>query len=144
MRIGGILNQEDILLRPYPEHYQRGAGILPAFSGTVYQDGNGLGDILKSVARIILPILGSGAATFIKGTAHEISQGQSLGEAAKKSIAPTAKKIVGKAVKRVVQKGKGRRRRRRVYKSRKRKNIFPIKQARNHRIKKFKIEPSNF
>lgn len=113
MRIGSVNLYRDEVIRPYPEHYQRGAGILPAFSGTVYQEGNGLGDILRSVFRLVLPIVSSGASTFLKSAAQGISEGKSLGDAAKGSLAPMAKKVVGKAVKRVVQSGSGRKRGRR-------------------------------
>ena len=48
--------------------------MLPAFDGSMYQDGNGLGDVLLSVFRTIIPIITSGATTFLRGAAEGLSQ----------------------------------------------------------------------
>lgn len=145
MRIGSLNLPHDQNVRTYVEHYQRGSGVLPAFEGSMYQDGNGLGDVLKSVFRAVLPIFTSGASTFLKSAAHGISEGKSLGDAAKESLAPAAKKVVGKAVKRVVQSGKGRKKRR-VYKRKNIKRKRPQK-AKKRYVKKRRIAtilPVNF
>lgn len=154
MRIGSVnLYRHDNIIRPYTEHYQRGAGILPAFTGTVYQEGNGLGDILKSVFRFMLPIVSSGASTFLKSAAQGLGEGKSLGEAAKVSLAPMAKKLVGKTVRRVVQRGSERRTRaktKRVYKRIKRRGLKRSRVVSKKRnLKRAKISttaflPSNF
>lgn len=146
MRIGSLNLPHDQQVRTYVEHYQRGSGILPAFEGSMYQDGNGLGDILKSVVRLVLPIVTSGASTFVKNTAHGLSEGKSLGDAATNSLGETAKKVVKKTVKRVVQKGKGRggkcKMPNRVYK---RKRQRPQKSKKRYtKRRKLTILPVNF
>ena len=118
MRIGSLNLPHDALVRAYTQHYtatQSGSGILPAFEGSVYQDGSGLGDVLRSVFRAVFPIISSGASTFLRGAAEGLGQGKTLGDAAKGALAPTAQDIVGHAVNRITQKGGGRRKRR-VYK----------------------------
>ena len=107
MRIGSLNLQHDALVRAYTQHYQGGSGILPAFEGSLYQDGSGIGDIFRSVFRAIFPIFSSGATTFLKGAAEGLSQGKSLGDAAKGALAPTAQDIIGNTVNRVMQKGRG-------------------------------------
>ena len=71
----------------------RGYGVLPVFRGDPVQQGKGLGDILKSVARflipIVAPIFGSAASSFITSTSDGIHEGRSLKESAKAAISPT-------------------------------------------------------
>lgn len=156
MRIGSLNLEHDALVRAYTQHYaasQRGSGILPAFEGTAYQDGSGLGDVLRSIFRTIFPIVTSGASTFLRGAAEGLGQGKSLGEAAKGALAPAAQDIVGNAVSKVMQRGSGRRKKqtkrkrgrpkakkRRVYK---RKKSSPSKK-RHRKRRKLSIAPINF
>lgn len=111
MRIGSLNLNHDALVRAYAQHYQTGGGILPAFQGAAFQDGAGIGDVLRSIFQAIFPIVASGASSFIRGTADGLSQGRSLGEAAKAAIGPTASDVAGQAVQRLVQRGAGRKRR---------------------------------
>ena len=64
--------------------------MLPAFEGSMYQDGNGLGEVLGSVFRTIFTIITSGATTFLRGAAEGWSQGKCLSEAANGAIGPAA------------------------------------------------------
>ena len=102
MRIGGMISARrrppQFLIRPYLEHYQRGAGILPAFSGSVYQEGNGFGDVMKSVVRAFLPMATRGAANFLEGTARNFAQGKSLSQAAETALAPRAMRMMKRVV----------------------------------------------
>ena len=151
MRIGSLNLPHDALVRAYTQHYtatQSGSGILPAFEGSVYQDGSGLGDVLRSVFRAVFPIISSGASTFLRGAAEGLGQGKSLGDAARGALAPTAQDIVGHAVNRITQKGGGRRRKRhqkpkrRVYK---RKHQTKTTKKRHHKRRKLtKFAPINF
>ena len=153
MRIGSLNLQHDALVRAYTQHYQGGSGILPAFEGSLYQDGSGIGDIFRSVFRAIFPIFSSGATTFLKGAAEGLSQGKSLGDAAKGALAPTAQDIIGNTVNRVMQKGSGRKRRKH---SKKRKASHKKKRAvykrkrktaskkRHSKRRKLSFDPVNF
>ena len=75
-------------------------GALPVFHGSD-QYGEGLGDILRSVFRFLMPIASSAASKFIKTTSSGLDAGQSLGHAAKTSILPT----IGEAVLGAAQQG---------------------------------------
>ena len=117
MRIGSLNLPHDALVRAYTQHYagtQVGSGMLPAFEGAMYQDGSGLGDVLRSVFRAVFPIFSSGASTFLRGAAEGLGQGKSLGDAAKGALEPTMQDVLGKTVSRVMQKGSGKRRKRRT------------------------------
>ncbi len=71
----------------------RGYGGIPVFRGDAVQQGKGLGDILKAVARFLIPIVspifGSAASSFITSTSSGINEGKSLKESAKAAISPT-------------------------------------------------------
>lgn len=155
MRIGSLNLQHDALVRAYTQHYagtQGGSGILPAFEGSMYQDGSGLGDVLRSVFRNVFPILASGATTFLRGAAEGLTQGKTLKDSALSALAPAAQDVVGSAIHRVTQRGSGRRRKRkskrstpkspkrRVYK-RKRKTST---KKRYKKRRKLTIAPLNF
>ena len=149
MRLGSLNLPHDTLVRAYTQHYlntQSGSGILPGFEGTLYQEGNGLGDIFRSVIRAIFPILSSGANTFIRGAAEGITQGKSFGQAALGAVGPAISDVIGQSVNRVLQKGSGRRRKRRskrkVYK-RKRKATSKKPKKRHQKRRRFSIAPIN-
>ena len=71
----------------------RGYGGIPVFRGDVVQQGKGLGDILRAVARFLIPIVspifGSAASSFITNTSSGINEGKSLKDSAKAAISPT-------------------------------------------------------
>ena len=71
----------------------RGYGSLPVFRGDPIQQGKGLGDILRAVARFLIPIVspifGSAASKFITTTSDGINQGKSLKDSAKAAVSPT-------------------------------------------------------
>lgn len=98
------------------EYYrrQRGSG-FPVYRGEDLQYGKGLGDILRTIARFVLPIVVSGASKFITSTASGIGSGKNLKTAAKDAITPTIGDAVSSAgsqiMSRVNQSGRGRKRR---------------------------------
>ena len=69
IRIGSLNLNHDALVQAYMAHYdgsgQVGYGMLPAFQGSMYQDGAALGDILRSFFRHVIPIVAPGAASFL-------------------------------------------------------------------------------
>ena len=71
----------------------RGYGGIPVFRGDAVQQGKGLGDILKAVARFLIPIVspifGSAASRFISSTSDGLHEGKSLKDSAKAAISPT-------------------------------------------------------
>ena len=148
MRLGSLNLPHDTLVRAYTQHYlntQSGSGILPGFEGTLYQEGNGLGDIFRSVIRAIFPILSSGANTFIRA-AEGITQGKSFGQAALGAVGPAISDVIGQSVNRVMQKGSGRRRKRRskrkVYKHKRK--VTSKKRKKTHQKRgRFSIAPIN-
>ena len=111
MRIGSLKLPHYALVLAYTQHYagtQVGSGMLPAFEGTMFHDGSGLGDIRRSVFRAVLPIFSYGASTLLRGAVDRLSQGKSLGYAATCALAPTMQDVVGNMLNRVMQKGRGR------------------------------------
>ena len=112
---------------------QHGGAMLPVFQGLDrYQSGQGLGDIFRGILRRVIPValsVGKAALAAFTG-AHE--QGSSIKEALKATIRPaTTAALSGtleqiqkaqseKAESEKAQKGAGRRKRKRVYKSKKR------------------------
>lgn len=59
----------------YIQHYvnQSGSG-LPYFSGSLVQEGYGLGNLLAGVARSVLPILGKTLKPIVKKTAKSLGR----------------------------------------------------------------------
>ena len=53
-------------------------GMLPAYEGSMYQDVNGLSDVLRSVFRTIFPIITSGATTFLSEQPKDCVKGKVL------------------------------------------------------------------
>ena len=106
----------------YYDNQQRG-GQFVAFRGARrWQKGDGFGDVLRGIFRWFLPVISSGASTFIKETAAAQARGDTLGDAAKSALRPTLGTVIG-AVGNRIQGGSGRRRRvakrsrKRVYKA---------------------------
>lgn len=107
----------------YYENQQRG-GQYVAFRGARrWQKGDGFGDVLRGIFRWFLPVISSGASTFIRETAAGQARGENLGDAAKGALRPTLGSVIGAVGKRM-QGGSGRRKRvtkksrKRVYKGR--------------------------
>ena len=101
MRLGSLNLSRYTLVRASTLHYlntQSGSRILSSLEGTLYQEGNGLGDIFRSVIRAIFPILSSGANTFIRGAAEGISQGKSFGPAGLGAVGPAVSDVIGQSV----------------------------------------------
>lgn len=100
-----------VLTRP-----QRG-GIIIGFKGDPYQRGAGLGNILKGLFRMILPIakkagkaIGIGALEAGSNVAADVLKGRNLKKSLKKHGGEAAGKLVKKGAKRIVRKlqtGKG-------------------------------------
>lgn len=86
MGFGSLNIPHDQNVRTYVEHYKRGLRVLFAFKRFMSQSANVLGDVLKAVLRAVLPIFTSGASTFLKGAAHNISEGISFGNKVKESL----------------------------------------------------------
>jgi len=104
----------------YVKFYQSQSGFgLSVFEGHAgrFQEGAGFGNILRSLATTILPILVRGAATFFGETVHGEDQGMSLTDAAKRAIIPAVLTAASTGVQKFQQKGRGCRR---VYKGVKR------------------------
>lgn len=80
------MSLEDHFSKALFEHYQRGRG-FPVFKGTD-QYGRGLGDILKSIARFVLPIFAPAASRFITSAAGGLNEGRSLKDSAKEALKP--------------------------------------------------------
>jgi len=114
MRIGSLNLQQDALAEAFYVHYsgnQYGSGILPAFQGSAYQDGAGLGDILRSFFRHVIPILAPGAASFLSSAVQGLNDGKTFKQAALGGLAPAAKTMVASAGQKLSQIGSGRKRR---------------------------------
>jgi hypothetical protein len=75
--------------------YQYGG--MHVFRGAKYQYGDGLGDVLRGIGRFLLPIVGRVAHSFLGNFNSNISQGQSLKDAAVGSIKPTLDATVEEA-----------------------------------------------
>jgi hypothetical protein len=98
-------------------------GALPVFIGRrrYPQYGEGFLDVLRRVAKFVMPIALSGASKFLGETQRATEEGASIGDAAKAALRPAAQAAVGKTVGQVYkalkrkstepQKGGGRRRR---------------------------------
>ena len=87
------IHSHDLSDRYYRHYAGQMGGSLAAFHGSRHQNGEGLGDILRSIGRFLLPIIGPIASTaathFIKSTSSGMDEGKSLRDAAKGALAPT-------------------------------------------------------
>lgn len=101
--------------------YQWGTGYPPYRN---FQEGEGIGDIFRTVMRFLLPIVtpiaAQTASKFIGSTAQAMKEGHSIGSAAKRSIAPAlgvalegATSKIMEGVTKATQGGTGRKRKRR-------------------------------
>ena len=95
----------------YEDYYlnQSGQG-LPAFAGTRYQRGHGLGNMLRTLARVAVPLLKKGVKTVGKqawrtgmALAGDLMQGQNVKKAAKRRMSQGLTQLV-------TQRGRGRKR----------------------------------
>ena len=115
MRIGSLNLNHDALVQAYVAHYdgsgQVGNGMLPAFQGSMYQDGAGLGDILRSFFRHVIPIVAPGAASFLSSAVQGLNDAQTFKQAALSGLAPATKTMVSSAAQKLSQSGSGRKRR---------------------------------
>jgi len=107
-------------LRPLPPRLQKG-GSLSIYAGQrhypyhIYQTGNGFLDVLKGIGRFLLPIITSSAGSFLSNAARRYNkEGKSIKEAAKESLRDAGAAGV-EALGHQIQKGKGRRRSRKVF-----------------------------
>ncbi len=132
---------QDALSQAYVDHYLQTGG-MNVFRGGQHQYGEGIGALLRSAARFLLPVAARTATKFISSAAQGVGSGNSLKDAALEALLPTLdeamtstgsqirkrrkpvvakkkpKRKVGKYKKLHNQKGKGRR----VYKG-KRKQV---------------------
>lgn len=105
------------LAQTYLNHYigaQSGSGAYPVFRGSPYQSGQGLGDILRSIGRFLLPIATTAASAFIDTASGALSEGKSLKEASTYALRPTLKRTLESVGERI-QSGSGRRRKKERY-----------------------------
>ena len=153
------------LSHKYLRYYeQQSGGALPVFRGTPIQGGQGLGDIFRSVARFLLPIvapiLGSVASKFVTTTSEGLNQGHSFRESAKGAIGPTLSAGLSSASEQVMnrisgQSGSGRKRKaapkkkKNAKKSKWAKGVFKGTKSKKKKSKKnkknsFRVLPTNF
>lgn len=109
-------SQVDTFIRHYRN--QHGLGGISVYRGSRLQSGAGLGNILASIGRFLLPIIAPVAKTFIGATMSGTSKGKSIKEAAKEALKPTLSSALSATSKQIgrrmanKQQGSGRRRRR--------------------------------
>lgn len=78
----------------YVRHWsaqQHGGSSFPVFRGSrhmAYQEGAGIGDILRGIFRFLAPVALRGLSSFAGNTLRAHQKGATLGEAAKSSILP--------------------------------------------------------
>ncbi len=89
--------------KKYVQHYMRG-GQIPVFAGG--QHGEGLGAVLKSAGRFLLPIIAGSAAKFVSSTAKGLRQGRSFKDATKGAIGPTLTGAIDGTVTKIKRKNK--------------------------------------
>ncbi len=82
----------------YVHHYMTG-GQLPVFAGG--QHGDGLGALLKSAGRFLLPIITGSTAKFASETAKGLSEGRSFRDSTKSAIGPAIEGALDGAVKKM-------------------------------------------
>jgi hypothetical protein len=105
---------KDVYIRYYKQRRQSG-GQLPVFRGSRHeQDGAGLGDILRAIFRVAMPvarratpILTKGATMFAKSAMRAHQEGIPVGEALKLSIALAVSDATGVALKQFGGRRKG-------------------------------------
>ena len=95
-------------MKMYEEYYlnQTGSG-LPGFVGARYQRGHGLGNMLRSLSRIVIPFIKKGVGKIGKQAvkssmdiAHDAMLGKNIKAAAKKRVSDGLRELV-------TQKGRG-------------------------------------
>ena len=79
-------SQSDSYVRYYTSQH---GGSIPVFRGSrYYQEGAGIGDILRGIFRFIAPVAVRGLSSFAGNTLRAHEAGASLADAAKAAIAP--------------------------------------------------------
>ncbi len=79
----------------YQQHYRKQSGGTTVFRGSRrWQRGDGVGDIIRGIARFLLPVVLRGASTFAGETINANERGVSLGEAAKGALKPAMQAAV--------------------------------------------------
>lgn len=124
----------------------RGSGNYPVFRGAPVQTGQGLGDILRSIGRFLLPIATSAAGAFMESASSAISEGKNLKTASQEAIKPTIMRALHRVGEKI-QTGTGRRRRRRRAKKTqvsKRKGIKRKRVYKSRRQKRRRVLNSEF
>lgn len=117
--------------RMYQEYYakqQRGGGDFPVYVGAYHQRGHGIGNILGSFFRRIIPTLKTFAPHAMRAGAEifdDVSKGKSLKDAAFKHVPDTISRFV---FNKNSQSGSGLRRRR-TYRKKKKNNNKSVKRA---------------
>jgi hypothetical protein len=107
-------NESRELYERYYDHQQNGKGDFPVYAGRYVQKGHGVGNIIGSLFRRILPTLKLIAPHILKTGANvldDVSKGQSLKESVIKRVPESLSRITfGDAT----QPGSGKRKRRKI------------------------------
>ena len=89
----------------YKVAHQRGHG-LPVFTGLRYQRGHGLGNMLRALGKIALPVLKSGAKVLGKQAlktaaqvANDVASGAPIKKAVKKRVVQRVQKVTKRVAK---------------------------------------------
>lgn len=140
--------QSDHIIRPTANDYfrlyvQTGGGSFPVFAGSPYQSGAGLGNIFKSIARFMFPVLLPTASTFIRSAAKGLEEGRDMKSALRDSIGPTIKEALGSTITQIRnrQSGSGKNRKRRRVKSKK--TLYKAKNQKKSKKRKSKSRKRN-
>lgn len=106
---GDIPNVGASYLRYYRRQHGGGLSDITVYRrDKVRQEGDGIGDILRGIARFLLPLVFRGAQTFANETFRSTDKGMSFGSAAKSALQPTLNAVMDEASNRF-QKGNGKR-----------------------------------